>query len=210
MAPACKTSRNDDRRQLFGPWPFGGAGRRRGQGGRRRSAAARPSRPGVKAGDYITHLDGKLYYGGDLDEAVAKMRGAAGTSIRLTIFRPGRDEPFDVTVTRGVIDLEPVTWKLEKRHDRGHYHQRVLARCRQGCERRGAGAEAAAGRAGQSGLVLDLRSNPGGSLDEAVALSDLFLDQRRHRFAARPHHQRKCTITAPKACSRAMSRRGFR
>jgi carboxyl-terminal processing protease len=68
---------------------------------------------GLKAGDFITHLDGKLHYGGDIDEAVAKMRGEAGTSIRLTIFRPGREEPFDVTVVRGVIDLKPVTSKVE-------------------------------------------------------------------------------------------------
>ena len=53
---------------------------------------------GVKAGDYITHLDGKLIYGGELDDAVAQMRGEAGTKIRLTLFRSGRDAPFDVTV----------------------------------------------------------------------------------------------------------------
>src|SRR6476469_1670599 len=68
---------------------------------------------GSKAGDYITHIDGQLVYGGELDDAVAKMRGPAGSSVRLTIFRPGSDEPFDVTVTRGTIDLEPVTSKLE-------------------------------------------------------------------------------------------------
>ena len=50
---------------------------------------------GMKAGDFITHLDGKLIYGGTLDEAVDKMRGEPGTPIRLSIFRPGRDEPFD-------------------------------------------------------------------------------------------------------------------
>jgi carboxyl-terminal processing protease len=128
---------------------------------------------GIKAGDYITHLDGKLYYGGDLDEAVAKMRGPAGTAIRLTIVRPGRDDPFDVTVTRGVIQLEPVTHKLdgnigvvtvnEFSKDVGKYvDEAILAMKRQ------TGGKLA-------GLVLDLRSNPGGSLDEAIAMSDLFL-----------------------------------
>jgi carboxyl-terminal processing protease len=128
---------------------------------------------GIKAGDYITHLDGKLYYGGDLDEAVARMRGPAGTSIRLTIFRPGREDPFDVTVTRGVIKLEPVTFKLEGNvgvitinefsRDVGRYvHDAV-----QSLKKESAGKLA--------GLVLDMRSNPGGSLDEAIALSDLFL-----------------------------------
>src|SRR6476620_11794336 len=68
---------------------------------------------GVKAGDYITHIDGKLIYGLELDEAVKQMRGAAGSPIRLSLFRPGRDQPFDVTVMRGVIELEPVTHELK-------------------------------------------------------------------------------------------------
>ena len=128
---------------------------------------------GVKAGDYITHLDGKLIYGGELDDAVSKMRGEAGTSIRLTLFRAGRDAPFDVTVTRGVIELEPVTSKLEQgvavisvnefSRDVGNDVNAAI----QDMKRQAAGKLA--------GIVLDLRSNPGGSLDEAVILSDLFL-----------------------------------
>ncbi|KPL69037.1 peptidase S41 [Erythrobacter sp. SG61-1L] len=129
---------------------------------------------GLKAGDFITHIDGKLIYGQTLDEAVAQMRGPADTSVRLTIFRAGREEPFDVTVTRGVIELEPVTYKLEDgaigvisvnefSKDVGNDVRAAIAALR----------EEAGGRI--SGLVLDLRSNPGGSLDEAVALSDLFL-----------------------------------
>ena len=131
---------------------------------------------GVKAGDYITHLDGELIYGLSLDEAVAKMRGPSGSALRLSIFRSGRDEPFDVTVTRGVIELEPVTHELqpggiglitvnEFSRDVG---DDVLAAVK-------AMRTEAAGKL--NGLVLDLRSNPGGSLDEAVALSDLFLSK---------------------------------
>lgn len=142
---------------------------------------------GVKAGDYITHLDGVLYYERELDEAVAKMRGPAGTSIRLTIFRPGRDDAFDITVTRGVIDLEPVTWELqdsvgiitinEFSRDVGSDVNEAIKALKQ----------EAAGKL--AGYVLDLRSNPGGSLDEAVALSDLFLEKgdivsQRGRLAA--------------------------
>lgn len=128
---------------------------------------------GVKAGDYITHLDGKLIYGGELDDAVAQMRGEAGTKIRLTIFRPGRDQPFDVTVTRGVIKLEPVTSELkdnvavisvnEFSRDVGNDVAKAIATLK----------KQAGGKL--TGIVLDLRQNPGGSLDEAVALSDLFL-----------------------------------
>lgn len=133
---------------------------------------------GIKAGDYITHLDGELIYGGELDEAVQQMRGAPGTQIRLTIFRTGREEPFDVTVTRGVIELEPVTHELrdgnigviivnEFSRDVGNDVFTAWETLR----------EEATGR--MNGLVLDLRSNPGGSLDEAVALSDLFLEKGR-------------------------------
>lgn len=128
---------------------------------------------GVKAGDYITHLDGKFIVDGDLDDAVAKMRGPAGTQIKLTIYRPGRDEPFDLTLTRAVITLEPVTSKLEGHvavvtvnefsHDVGRQVFEQIQKQR-----------AATGNR-LTGVILDLRSNPGGELDEAVALSDLFL-----------------------------------
>lgn len=134
---------------------------------------------GIKAGDFITHLDGTLYFERDLDEAVAKMRGPAGTPIRLTIFRTGRDAPFDVTVTRGVIELEPVTHELkgdvgvisvnEFSRDVGKDVNIAINDLK---------AQVAKTPQGKlAGLVLDLRSNPGGSLDEAVALSDLFLDK---------------------------------
>jgi carboxyl-terminal processing protease len=133
---------------------------------------------GIKAGDYITHLDGVLYYERDLDEAVEKMRGPAGTSIKLTIYRAGRKEPFDVTVTRGVIELQPVTWELkdsvgvisvnEFSRNVGNDVNNAINDLKKQAALKGAGKLV--------GLVLDLRSNPGGSLDEAVALSDLFLD----------------------------------
>ncbi|MEP2735232.1 MAG: S41 family peptidase [Erythrobacter sp.] len=133
---------------------------------------------GVKAGDYITHLDGDLIYGGELDEAVSRMRGKAGTAISLTIFRPGRDEPFDVSVTRGVIELEPVTHEVADGNI-GVISVNEFSRD-VGSDVLGAWEaiqKEAAGRV--NGLVLDLRSNPGGSLDEAVALSDLFLSKGR-------------------------------
>ena len=133
---------------------------------------------GLKAGDYITHLDGDLIYGGELDDAVARMRGKAGTSIQLTVFRPGRDEPFEVDVTRGVIELEPVTHELMPGNI-GHIMVNEFS-ADVGADVYNAWQsmkEEATGR--MSGLVLDLRSNPGGSLDEAVALSDLFLSKGR-------------------------------
>ena len=130
---------------------------------------------GVKAGDYITHLDGKLIYGGELDDAVAQMRGEAGTKIRLTLFRPGRNEPFDVTVTRGVIKLEAVTWELKDNVGVitvNEFSHEIATDVKKGIDdlKRQSGGKL-------EGLILDLRQNPGGELGEAVGLSDLFLTQ---------------------------------
>ena len=133
---------------------------------------------GIKAGDYITHLDGRLIVGQSLDEAVAQMRGQEGTSIGLTIFRPGREEPFDVNVIRGVIELEPVTWELQDGNI-GHIMINEFSRD-VGSDVFAAWEDLRSQASGRlNGLVLDLRSNPGGSLDEAVALSDLFLTEGR-------------------------------
>jgi len=129
---------------------------------------------GIKAGDYITHVDGKLIYGLDIDEAVEQMRGPAGSPVRLSIVRQGHDAPFDVTVTRGTIQLQPVTYEL-KDGNIGYISVNEFSR--------DVGSDVSAALKalkGQTkghlgGLVLDLRKNPGGSLDEAVALSDLFL-----------------------------------
>jgi carboxyl-terminal processing protease len=133
---------------------------------------------GIKAGDFITHLDGKLIYGGSLDDAVAQMRGPAGTAIRLTIFRPGRDKPLEVDVTRGVIDLEPVTYELQPGNIGVITVNEFSADV--GADVFAAWQEIRKKAAGRvAGLVLDLRNNPGGSLDESVALADLFLTEGR-------------------------------
>ncbi|MEQ5788186.1 S41 family peptidase [Erythrobacter sp. NFXS35] len=133
---------------------------------------------GIKAGDFITHLDGKLIYGGSLDDAVAQMRGPSGTTIQLTIFRPGRDEPLEVDVTRGVIELEPVKHELSAGNigviTVNEFSADVGADVYAAWQ---AIREEATGRV--SGLVLDLRNNPGGSLDESVELADLFLTDGR-------------------------------
>lgn len=129
---------------------------------------------GIKSGDYITHLDGKLIFGGTLDEAVEAMRGVPGTSIKLTIVRPGRDAPFDVTITRAIIDLKPVRWEVKDRIG--------LITITGFSEETGADVVAAVSSIKKSlggkplGYIVDLRSNPGGILDEAVAVSDAFLE----------------------------------
>ncbi len=131
-------------------------------------------RAGVKSGDYITHLDGVLIVGGALDDAVDKMRGTPGTSIKLTIVRSGRDKPFDVTLTREVIQLRPVKWEVKG--DIGVININSFSR-NTGADVRAAlmAIDKKLGRQPR-GYVVDLRSNPGGLLDQAVEVSDAFLE----------------------------------
>lgn len=130
---------------------------------------------GIKAGDYITHIDGQLVYGGSLDEAVDKMRGAPGTAVKLTVAREGRDEPFDVSITRAIIEIKPVKWKVK---DDVGVITIVSFSAHTGADVHAAfrGIEKSLGHR-PLGYILDLRSNPGGLLDEAVAVSDSFLDK---------------------------------
>jgi carboxyl-terminal processing protease len=132
-------------------------------------------RAGVKAGDFITHIDGHLFYGGTLDEAVDRMRGNPGTAVRLTIVRPGRERPFDVSITRAIIDIPAVS--SEVRDNVGVITVNTFSRVTTDSVARAiTDIERQLGHA-PLGYVLDLRSNPGGLLDQAVGLSDLFLER---------------------------------
>ncbi len=129
---------------------------------------------GIQTGDYITHLDGEAVLGLTLSEAVEKMRGPVDTDLTLTIQRANQ-EPFDVTLTRAVIKIQSVRSRLHG--DIGYI--RITSFSEQtatGLENAIAEMKAEAGDKLQ-GLVLDLRNNPGGLLDQAIAVSDVFLDK---------------------------------
>ena len=133
------------------------------------------SRVDIKPGDFITHIDGVYIVGGKLDDAVDSMRGKPGTSIKLTIARPGRDKPHDVTITREVIKIQNVKWEV--RGDVGVININTFMQKNTTEEVRRAIAQIdqKLGRKPR-GYVIDLRSNPGGLLDQAIEVSDLFLD----------------------------------
>jgi len=132
-------------------------------------------RAGIKAGDYITHINGKLIYGGTLDEAVDQMRGPPGTAIKITIVRPGRDKPFDVPITRAIISLPAVKWEIKDRVGILNVNSFNKTTTEATLAAMVAIEKSLGGP--PLGYVLDLRSNPGGLLDQAIDLSDAFLQQ---------------------------------
>jgi carboxyl-terminal processing protease len=134
------------------------------------------AKAGLKTGDFITHLDGKLLYGGTLDEAVDQMRGKPGTKILITVVRPGRDKPFDVSLTRELIQLKPVKWEVKDQVGIININTFVNANTGDSVRAAIAGIQKSLGH-DPLGYVIDLRSNPGGLLDQAIDVSDIFLDR---------------------------------
>jgi carboxyl-terminal processing protease len=131
-------------------------------------------RAGVKSGDYITHINGEFMNGITLDQAVEKMKGAPGTPVKITIVRPGRDKPLDLTIVRERIELRPVKWEIKEGVGyinidtfTGNVGEQVKSAL--------LSIDKATG-GHPIGYVVDLRSNPGGLLDQAVDVADDFLE----------------------------------
>jgi len=130
---------------------------------------------GLQANDLITHLDDEQIVGLTLEQAVEKMRGPVNTPITLTIVRKGIDEPFDVKVVRDIIRINAVKYREEG--DVGYikvstFNEQTHANLVKAVEklRKSIGKKL-------KGYVIDLRNNPGGLLDQAIAVSDDFLER---------------------------------
>lgn len=133
------------------------------------------AKAGFLSGDLITHLDGKQIMGMDLREAVELMRGPVNTEIKLTVVRQGKTEPFDVVLKRAVITVQSVRGRREK----DIAYIRVTAfneHTNDGLVENLTRLKKEIGPNFQ-GVVLDLRNNPGGLLDQAIAVSDAFLER---------------------------------
>jgi len=130
---------------------------------------------GLKPGDLIVEIDGAPVQGMSLNDAVERMRGPVGSEIKLTIKREGRD-PFDVTMKRAVVKIQSVKYQLEG-EDVGYI--RITSFNEQADSGVKAAIKDLEAKAGPklTGIVLDLRNNPGGLLDQAVAVSNDFLSQ---------------------------------
>jgi carboxyl-terminal processing protease len=130
------------------------------------------AKAGIKPGDYITAVNGKSVLGLSINDAVKQMRGKVGEVVSLTIAR-AKTDPFTVKLTREIITPKSVTYKMQG--DYGYirlsgFNEKATEETRDAIE---------ALRAKDphiKGLVLDLRNNPGGLLDQAVGVANLFLD----------------------------------
>ena len=132
-------------------------------------------RAGLQPGDFISHVDGEQVLGLTLNEAVERMRGPINSSIVVTVRRKGIDAPFDVSMTRDIIRIQSVRMRAE-----GNVaYVRITSFNEQTEKGLLDGMKALDAELGEKlqGVVLDLRNNPGGLLDQAVAVSDAFLEQ---------------------------------
>jgi carboxyl-terminal processing protease len=134
------------------------------------------ARAGILANDLITHIDGEQVQGLTLNQAVDKMRGPVNTTVKLTIRRKGQNEPVEVTLTRDTIRIRAVRSRVED--DVGYirvtqFNEQTFDNLKSAIEK--IAAEVPADKL--KGYVLDLRNNPGGLLDQAILVSDAFLDR---------------------------------
>jgi carboxyl-terminal processing protease len=133
------------------------------------------ARAGVRPGDVITHLNGTSTQGLTLQEAVEQMRGERGTAIRLTIRREGETRPVELSLTRDVIRPQVARFRLEG--DIAYVRLSAFNEQTESALRRAVTTMRQQAGGNLRGLVLDLRNNPGGLLDQAVQVADDFLDQ---------------------------------
>ncbi len=135
------------------------------------------AKAGIQAGDFITHVNGEAVSGLMLDEAVEKMRGPIGSEIIITVVRQGTPEPFDVSIIRDTIKLTAVKGRV--------VGKTVVLRITTFNDQTTSGLKAEldkglkelGGIENLDGVVIDLRNNPGGLLNEAISVSDAFLDK---------------------------------
>ena len=131
---------------------------------------------GIEAGDFITKVDGESTLGKTLDEAVDKMRGPVGSEIIITVVREGVDEPFDVSIIRDTIEIKAVKARSEGKTvvlRVSSFTSKTYPNLKESLEKE---INAAGGLENINGVVVDLRNNPGGLLNQAIRVSDAFLE----------------------------------
>ena len=131
---------------------------------------------GVLAGDFITHVDGESVLGLNLDEAVDMMRGPVGSEIIITVVREGETEPFDISIIRDTIKLTAVRSRVQGETVVLRITTFSAQTYSSMAEQLAKKVEELGGMENVNGFVIDLRNNPGGLLNQAVRVSDAFLE----------------------------------
>jgi carboxyl-terminal processing protease len=135
------------------------------------------AKAGILANDIITQLDGEQVQGLTLNQAVEKMRGPVNTKIKLTIMRKGNDKPIEVSITRDIIRVKAVRSQVEG-GDVGYIRMTQFnEQTTDGLKKAIADITAKVSNDKLKGYILDLRNNPGGLLDQAISVSDAFLEK---------------------------------
>ena len=134
------------------------------------------ARAGVRSGDIITQLDGESVQGLTLNQAVDKMRGPVNSEIKLTIKRDGVADPIEIKIVRATIQITPVKWHVEGEIGYlkiAQFNEHTYDRLKDAIQK----ATAEIGPDKVKGWILDLRNNPGGLLDQAIQVSNAFLER---------------------------------
>ncbi len=133
------------------------------------------ARAGIRSGDHITQLDGEPIMGLTLNDAVERMRGPVNTQITLTIERAGVTEPLTIKLTRDIIRIQAIRYRTEGTI--GYIRVTTFnEQTEDGLEKAMSSLAKTLGPK-MTGIVLDLRNNPGGLLEQAIRVSDAFLEQ---------------------------------
>jgi carboxyl-terminal processing protease len=135
------------------------------------------AKAGILAGDFITHVNGESVSGLMLDDAVEKMRGPIGSEIIITVVREGTAEPFDVSIIRDTIKMTAVKGRVVGKTvvlRITTFNDQTTSGMKTELDK---GVKELGGMENVEGVVLDLRNNPGGLLNEAITVSDAFLDK---------------------------------
>src|SRR5712671_4959170 len=155
------------------------------------------AKAGIMANDIITHLDDEPVQGLTLNQAVEKMRGPEGSKIKLKIMRKGGDKPVEIAITRARIQVRSVRSRLEGEDVAFIRVTQFNEQTTEGLKKSISDLSAQAGDK-LKGFIIDLRNNPGGLLDQAISVSDTFLEkgeiastrgrnaEETQRFNARP------------------------
>ncbi|MFZ1896470.1 MAG: S41 family peptidase [Rhodoplanes sp.] len=135
------------------------------------------AKAGIRANDLITHLDDEAVQGMTLNQAVEKMRGPVNTKIKLRIMRKGADKPIEVAITRDIIRVRSVRSRIED-NDVGYIRiTQFNEQTTDGLKKALSDISSQIPADKLRGYVIDLRNNPGGLLDQAISVSDTFLDR---------------------------------